>query len=104
MQMAIRINENLIRDESKINLEYNEEDGHTNFRGFSFFGESLDEQEVKRQLIKYNKMRNNLNKRLKKILDDEGVIKTSDLKDISLSSPSSSLSLDTATILPTPPL
>ena len=46
--MAIRINENLIRDESKINLEYNEEDDTTNFRGFSFFGESQDEQEVKR--------------------------------------------------------
>jgi hypothetical protein len=47
MQTAIKINESLIRDESKINLEYNEEDGHTNFRGFSFFGESNDEKEVK---------------------------------------------------------
>lgn len=104
LEIAIRINENLIRDESKINLEYNEEDDTTNFRGFSFFGESRDEQEVKRQLIKYNKLRNKLNKRLKKILDDEGVIRSSNLKDISLSSPSSTLSLDTATILPTPPL
>lgn len=43
LELAIKINENLIRDESKINLEYNEEDGCTNFRGFSFFGESKDE-------------------------------------------------------------
>ncbi len=47
MQTAIKINESLIRDESKINLEYNEEDGLTNFRGFSFFGESQDEKDVK---------------------------------------------------------
>ncbi len=40
METALKINEGLIRDESKINLEFNEEDGHTNFRGFSFFGES----------------------------------------------------------------
>lgn len=48
MEMAIKINENLIRDESKINLEYNEEDETTNFRGFSFFGESQEETQVKR--------------------------------------------------------
>ena len=47
MQTATKINESLVRDESKINLEYNEEDGHTNFRGFSFFGESQDEKDVK---------------------------------------------------------
>ena len=70
MEMALRINENLIRDESKINLEYNEESGDTNFRGFSFFGEGQDEKEVKRQLIKYTKLRNKLNKRLKKIQDE----------------------------------
>lgn len=102
--MAMKINENLVRDDSKINLEYNEEDGYTNFRGFSFIGESQDEQNVKTQLIKYNKLRNNLNRKLRKILDEEGVLKTSDIKDITLSSPSSSLSLGTATILPTPPL
>lgn len=79
MEMAIKINENLIRDESKINLEYNEEEDTTNFRGFSFFGESQEEAEVKRQLIKYNKLRNNLNKRLKKILDDEKVLRSKDL-------------------------
>ena len=46
MQMALRINLNLLRDESKISLEYNKESGLTNFRGFSFFGESDDEKEV----------------------------------------------------------
>lgn len=40
MKTAIKLNESLINEDSKINLEYNEEDGHTNFRGFSFFGES----------------------------------------------------------------
>lgn len=45
--MAMKINESVVRDESKINLEVNEEDGYTNFRGFSFFGESNDENEVK---------------------------------------------------------
>jgi len=40
LEMAMKINENLVRDDSKINLEYNEEDGYTNFRGFSFIGES----------------------------------------------------------------
>lgn len=48
MEMALKINLNLIRDESKMSLEYNEESGLTNFRGFSFFGESEDEREVKR--------------------------------------------------------
>jgi hypothetical protein len=66
-EIAFRINQNLIRDESKINLEYNEESGHTNLRGFSFFGESEDEIEIKRQLIKYTKLRNKLNKKLKQI-------------------------------------
>ena len=65
--LALRINQNFIRDESKISLEYNEESGLTNFRGFSFFGESEEEKEVKKQLIKYTKMRNKLNKMLKKI-------------------------------------
>jgi hypothetical protein len=66
-EMAVRINQNFVRDESKISLEYNEESGLTNFRGFSFFGESDDEKEVKKQLIKYTKLRNKLNKRLKRI-------------------------------------
>ena len=58
-----------------MSLEYNEASGYTNFRGFSFFGESEDEKEVKRQLIKYTKLRNKLNKALKKIQDEEGVIR-----------------------------
>ena len=48
MEMALKINQSLIRDESKISLEYNQESGLTNFRGFSFFGESEDEKEVRR--------------------------------------------------------
>lgn len=48
LQTALKINENLIRDESKISLEYNEESGITNFRGFSFYGESGEEREVKK--------------------------------------------------------
>jgi hypothetical protein len=47
-ETALKINETMIREESKISLEYNEESGLTNFRGFSFFGESFDEKEVKR--------------------------------------------------------
>lgn len=104
MQTATKINESLVRDESKINLEYNEEDGHTNFRGFSFFGESQDEKDVKSQLIKYNKLRNKLNSKLKKILDEEGQIKGEHLRDLSLSSCNSSVSLGTITVLPTPPV
>ena len=73
-----------------------------NLRGFSFFGEGEDEREVKRQLIKYTKLRNKLNKRLKRIQDEEGVIKQSKLREISLSTPSSTLSM--VTVLPTPPL
>jgi len=64
-ELALKINQDLIRDESKINLEYHQESGLTVFRGFSFFGESEDEKEVKRQLIKYTKLRNKLNKKLK---------------------------------------
>lgn len=48
LEMAIKINQNLIRDESKINLEFNEEDGCTTFKGFSFIGDSNEEYEVKR--------------------------------------------------------
>ena len=47
-EMALKINNDLIRDESKICLEYNQELGLTNFRGFSFYGESEEEKEVKR--------------------------------------------------------
>ena len=65
--MALRKNQNFIRDESKMSLEYNEENGLANFRRFSFFGENDEEKEVKKQLIKYNKLRNKLNKRLKRI-------------------------------------
>ena len=75
---------------------------HSNLRGFSFFGEGEDEKEVKRQLIKYTKLRNKLNKKLRKIQDEEGVIKSSKLREISLSSPSSTLSM--VTVLPTPPM
>jgi len=49
-------------------------------------------------------MRNKLNKRLKKILDEEGVIRQSNLRDISLSSPDSSFSIGAGTVLPTPPV
>lgn len=94
----------MFQDESKISLEYNEEDGQTTFRGFSFFGESQEEREVKAQLIKYNKLRNKLNARLKKILDEEGAIKGEHLRDISLSSTDSYVSLGTVTVLPTPPV
>ena len=104
MKTAIKLNESLINEDSKINLEYNEEDGHTNFRGFSFFGESQEEREVKSQLIKYNKLRNKLNAKLKKILDDEGAIRGEHLRDLSLSSPDSSVSIGTVTVLPTPPV
>ena len=65
------------------------------------------EKEVKRQLIKYSKLRNKLNKRLKKIQDEEGVIKKSDLMAMeTLSSPNSSLSSINAnhTAVPTPPM
>jgi hypothetical protein len=47
-EVAMRTNQPLISDESKVNLEYNEESGQTNLRGFSFFGESEDEKEIKR--------------------------------------------------------
>lgn len=47
MELAMKINQNLIRDESKINLEFNEESGSTNFRGFSFYNESQDEIKIK---------------------------------------------------------
>lgn len=42
-EMALKINQTLNRDESILSLEYNKESGLTNFRGFSFFGESEEE-------------------------------------------------------------
>ena len=75
LELALRINQNLTSDESKVSLEYIEESRITNFRGFSFFAESEDEKEVKRQLIKYTKLRNKLNKTLKRIQDEEGTIR-----------------------------
>ncbi len=84
-------------------LETEENEGPQQLlKGFSFFGEGEDEKEVKRQLIKYTKLRNKLNKRLRKIQDEEGVIKQAKLREISLSSPSSTLSM--MTVLPTPPM
>lgn len=66
-EVALKINQTLNRDESILSIEYNQESGLTNFRGFSFFGESEEEIEVKRQLIKYTKLRNKLNRKLKTI-------------------------------------
>lgn len=103
MQTAFPIGSDsvLLSDDSKVVLDSALEG---NFRGFSFFGESADEKEVKNQLIKYNKLRNMLNARLKKIQDEEGAIRAEHLRDISLSSPDSSVSLGTGTVLPTPPI
>ena len=105
--MALKINQSLIRDESKISLEYNQESGLTNFRGFSFYGENEDEREVRRQLIKYTKLRNALNRKMKQIHNEEGTFKESHLRQFELFSPSSSLSssvVGTTTMMPTPPV
>jgi hypothetical protein len=89
-----------MRDESKMSM-INED--LIDFRGFSFFGESDMEKEVKKQLIKYTKLRNKLNKKLKKIQDEEGIIRNCHLRGIEpLSSPDSELSQET--VIPSPPV
>ena len=64
LETAIKINQNLIRDESKIKLEYNEESGVTNFIGFAYYVESDQEKQFKDAMSGYVKLRIKLNKRL----------------------------------------
>jgi hypothetical protein len=53
-------------------------------------------------MIKYTKLRQKLKKEMKIIQNRQGVIYTNDLKNIRMSSPSSSIS--SSSILPTPPI
>jgi len=76
-------------EDSRVGLEYNQEDGTANYRGFSFYGEPEEEIQVKKQMVKYKKLRQ---KYRKHVLENSQSYKS----QLCLSSPSSSLNSSVA--------